>query len=241
MFVFLFAAGFFRSRNVSLALTSSTTVFFLAVQQTRAQDFAEKTRRRHTRKNMKGEGRKGPDFASLSDYVMHLQDVEPYQSPQSQQDARSTSSENTTCGEGTGVGTKLPIESFTEMAARLLFMTAHWAKNIRHFSELRHLDQVTLLRENWCKIFILNLVQWAMPLELAPLVAEVVEKTPPEHLDQVLHNIGKLNEVVFKVVQLQLDRAEFSLLKALALFNPGESFLLISFQFELALQTPLYG
>lgn len=61
-----------------------------------------------------------------------------------------------------------------------------------------------------------------MPFELAPLVAEVVEKTSSEHLDRVLHNIGKLNEVVFKLVQLELNRAEFTLLKALVLFNPGK-------------------
>lgn len=116
-------------------------------------------------------------------------------------------------------------ERIREMAARLLFMTVHWAKKVRHFSELSHLDQVTLLRENWSKIFIINLAQWGMPeFELAPLVDEAVEKIPNQHLDKVLNNMGKLNEVIYKLVQLQLDRAEFSLLKALALFNPGKSF-----------------
>ncbi|EDO44574.1 predicted protein, partial [Nematostella vectensis] len=111
-------------------------------------------------------------------------------------------------------------EKTSEMAARLLFMTAHWAKKVKHFSELSHFDQVTLLRENWSKVFIINLVQWAMPFEIAPIVSDIVEKTPGQHLDKVLHTMGKLNEVVFKLVQLQLSRAEFSLLKALALFNP---------------------
>jgi len=61
--------------------------------------------------------------------------------------------------------------------------------------------------------------------ELAPLVDEAIVKTPNQHLDKVLNNMGKLNEVMYKLVQLQLDRAEFSLLKALALFNPGKSIL----------------
>ena len=149
--------------------------------------------------------------------------MEPYQTPQTKSDARSAREENTAHSGSTNVVSKLPVqENTTEIAARLLFMSIHWAKNVRHFAELSHFDQVTLLQENWAKIFVINLVQWAMPFELAPLVAEVVEKTSSEHLDRVLHNIGKLNEVVFKFVQLDLNRAEFSLLKALALFNPGK-------------------
>lgn len=159
----------------------------------------------------------------MSDFVYHLQAVEPYQTPQTKSDARSDREENTASSDSASVVQKLPVENTTEVAARLLFMSIHWAKNVRHFAELSHFDQVTLLQENWCKIFVINLVQWAMPFELAPLVADVVEKTPPGHLDLVLHNIGKLNEVVFKLVQLGLNRAEFTLLKALVLFNPGKN------------------
>ena len=199
----------------------NVVIFFLAVQQTRAHDF-EKGRKRHRRQQMKGDVRREADFVSLSDFVYHLQAVEPYQTPQTKSDARSTREENTTSNGNASVQ-KLPAENTTEIAARLLFMSIHWAKNVRHFAELSHFDQVTLLQENWCKIFVINLVQWAMPFELAPLVADVVEKTPTEHLDRVLHNIGKLNEVVFKLVQLGLNRAEFTLLKALVLFNPGKN------------------
>ena len=151
-----------------------------------------------------------------------MQAVEPYQTPQTKSEARSTREENIACSDAASVVPKLPVqENTTEIAARLLFMSIHWAKNVRHFAELSHYDQVMLLQENWCKVFMINLVQWAMPFELAPLVAEVVEKTSSRHLDKVLHNIGKLNEVVFKLVQLDLNRAEFTLLKALVLFNPG--------------------
>lgn len=195
---------------------------FSAVQQTRAHDF-EKGRKRHRRQQMKGDVRREADFVSLSDFVYHLQAVEPYQTPQTKNHARSSREENTASNDSASVVQKLPAENTTEIAARLLFMSIHWAKNVRHFAELSHFDQVTLLQENWCKIFVINLVQWAMPFELAPLVAEVVEKTPSEHLDRVLHNIGKLNEVVFKLVQLGLNRAEFTLLKALVLFNPGKN------------------
>jgi len=191
-----------------------------AVQQTRAQDF-EKGRKRNRRQQMKGEIRRETDFVSLSDYVYHLQAVEPYQTPETKSEARSTQKENTACSDSTYVVPELSVkENTSEIAARLLFMSIHWAKNVRHFAELSHFDQVTLLQENWYKIFVINLVQWAMPFEVAPLVGEVVQKTSSEHLDRVLHNIGKLNEVVFKLLQLGLNRAEFTLLKALALFNP---------------------
>lgn len=202
-----------------------------AVQQTRAQDF-EKSRKRHRRQQLKGEMRREAEFVSLSDFVYHLQAVEPYQTPQTRNDARSTREESTTSSDSVSGVQKLPAENTTEIAARLLFMSIHWAKNVRHFADLSHFDQVTLLQENWCKIFVINLVQWAMPFELAPLVADVMEKTPSEHLDRVLHNIGKLNEVVFKLVQLGLNRAEFTLLKALVLFNPDNDQLSDSVQIQ---------
>lgn len=193
-----------------------------AVQQTRAPDF-EKGRRRNRRQQMKSDVRRETDFASLSDFVHHLQAVEPYQTTRTKNEARSTLEENNAlyAVEGSNVAPKLVVlENTTEIAARLLFMSIHWAKDVRHFSELSHFDQIILLQENWFKIFVINLVQWAMPFKLAPLVAEVVEKTPSEHLDDVLHKIGKMNEVVCKLLHLELDRAEFCLLKALALFNP---------------------
>lgn len=197
---------------------------FIAVQQTRAQDF-EKGRRRTRRHQTKSDIRRETDFVSLSDFVCHLQAVEPYQRPRtSKNEARSTSEESDAyVVDSANAAPKLAVsENTTEIAARLLFMSIHWAKDVRHFSELSHFDQVVLLQENWYKLFVINLVQWAMPFEIAPLVADVVEKTPSQHLDGFLHNLGKLNEVVCKFLHLELDRAEFCLIKALALFNPGK-------------------
>lgn len=193
-----------------------------AVQQTRAQDF-EKGRRRTRRHQTKSDIRRETDFVSLSDFVCHLQAVEPYQRQRtSKNEARSTSEESDAyVVDSANAAPKLAVsENTTEIAARLLFMSIHWAKDVRHFSELSHFDQVVLLQENWYKLFVINLVQWAMPFEIAPLVADVVEKTPSQHLDGFLHNLGKLNEVVCKFLHLELDRAEFCLIKALALFNP---------------------
>lgn len=210
----------------SLLTENLFRLFSSAVQQTRTNEF-EKGRKRHrSRQPLKGDIRREADFVSLSDFVYHLQAVEPYQRPpETKSDTRSIAEDSTAARSESGsvhVATKLPAESTTEIAARLLFMSIHWAKNVRHFAELSHIDQVSLLQENWCKIFVINLVQWAMPFELAPLVADVMEKTASEHVDRVLHNMGKLNEVVFKLVQLGLNRTEFTLLKALVLFNPGK-------------------
>ncbi|KAK3737530.1 hypothetical protein QZH41_010650, partial [Actinostola sp. cb2023] len=202
------------------------------VQQTRLHDY-DKHRKRQKRQHQKGELRKETDFASLSDFVLHLQAVEPYCCRSEKDTILSTSSVKIdTISKAGHSSNGRHSEKTREMAARLLFMTVHWAKKIKHFSELSHFDQVTLLRENWCKVFIINLAQWAMPFELAPLVDEAIEKTPNEHLDKVLKNMGKLNEIVFKLVQLRLDRAEFSLLKALALFNPDTEHLADTVQIQ---------
>ncbi|KOX79003.1 Photoreceptor-specific nuclear receptor [Melipona quadrifasciata] len=60
-------------------------------------------------------------------------------------------------------------ETVYETSARLLFMAVKWAKNLPSFASLPFRDQVILLEEAWSELFLLNAVQWCLPLESSPL------------------------------------------------------------------------
>ncbi|KAL7302941.1 hypothetical protein TKK_0004168 [Trichogramma kaykai] len=61
------------------------------------------------------------------------------------------------------------VETVYETSARLLFMAVKWAKNLPSFASLPFRDQVILLEEAWSELFLLNAVQWCLPLESSPL------------------------------------------------------------------------
>ncbi len=56
-------------------------------------------------------------------------------------------------------------ETVYETSARLLFMAVKWAKNLPSFASLAFRDQVILLEESWAALFLLNAIQWCLPLE----------------------------------------------------------------------------
>ncbi|KAI8423563.1 hypothetical protein MSG28_012655 [Choristoneura fumiferana] len=61
----------------------------------------------------------------------------------------------------------LGVESAAETAARLLFMAVKWARNLPSFASLAFRDQVILLEEAWSELFLLNAIQWCLPLDAA--------------------------------------------------------------------------
>ena len=62
-------------------------------------------------------------------------------------------------------------EAICEAAARLLFMSVKWAKNVPAFLSLPFRDQVVLLEEGWRELFVLGAAQFQMPIEAGPLLA----------------------------------------------------------------------
>ena len=56
-------------------------------------------------------------------------------------------------------------ETVYETAARLLFMSVRWTKNLASFSALAGTDQALLLEESWAELFLLCAVQWCSPLQ----------------------------------------------------------------------------
>lgn len=61
-------------------------------------------------------------------------------------------------------------EAVCEAAARLLFMSIKWTKNVPAFLGLPYRDQVVLLEESWRELFVLGAAQFQMPLDATVLM-----------------------------------------------------------------------
>ncbi|KAI4475854.1 hypothetical protein M0804_014045 [Polistes exclamans] len=140
-------------------------------------------------------------------------------------------------------------ETVYETSARLLFMAVKWAKNLPSFASLPFRDQVILLEEAWSELFLLNAVQWCLPLESSPLFSApeltALTLSPHQHPHSGLHlqnSTGKPSQVAADVRHLHdtlqrykavmVDPAEFACMKAIVLFRPETRGLKDSSQIE---------
>lgn len=82
-----------------------------------------------------------------------------------------------------------------------------------------------LLEEVWSELFVLNAVQWSLPLPTCPLLSPSAHAHALAHAHkaaQAAHDIRQLSEVAGAFRDLAVDPAEFAYLKAIVLFRPGE-------------------
>jgi nuclear receptor subfamily 2 group E protein 3 len=86
---------------------------------------------------------------------------------------------------------------------------------------------VILLEEAWAELFLLNAVQWCMPLEASPLfsVSDHAAGVPNGKDSQVVADIRILNDTLLRFKAVGVDPAEFACLKAIVLFRSGEIYL----------------
>ncbi|XP_066147936.1 photoreceptor-specific nuclear receptor-like isoform X1 [Euwallacea fornicatus] len=108
-------------------------------------------------------------------------------------------------------------ETIYETSARLLFMAVKWAKNLPSFASLPFRDQVILLEEAWSELFLLNAIQWCMPLD--------VSASPLFNLNEHTKNgnsttdVRILTDTLIRFKSVHVDPAEFACLKAIVLFR----------------------
>ncbi|CAG9792452.1 unnamed protein product [Diatraea saccharalis] len=114
----------------------------------------------------------------------------------------------------------LGVESSAETAARLLFMAVKWAKNLPSFASLAFRDQVILLEEAWSELFLLNAIQWCLPLDTACAALFGSDQTDQENgLNSTV--LRRLREVLARYRAVLVDPAEFACMKAIVLFKSG--------------------
>lgn len=86
--------------------------------------------------------------------------------------------------------------------------------------------QVALLRLSWSELFILNAAQSALPIHMAPLLAAAGFHSSPMSAERVvsfMDQVRVFQDQVDRLNRLQVDTAEYSCLKAIALFSSGKS------------------
>ncbi|XP_055858564.1 photoreceptor-specific nuclear receptor isoform X1 [Episyrphus balteatus] len=119
-----------------------------------------------------------------------------------------------------------PQETIYETSARLLFMAVKWAKNLPSFASLAFRDQVILLEECWAELFLLNAIQWCLPLDSTGCsLFSVTEHCNNNSFNcslkgEIAADIRTLNDTFCKYKAVFVDPAEFACLKAIVLFRP---------------------
>lgn len=180
----------------------------------------------------------GGDFFNgqpAPEFITQLLRAEPY--PNSRYGAQ--------CGQQLGGGNSavMGIDNICELAARLLFSTIEWARNIPFFPDLPVSEQVALLRLSWSELFILNAAQSALPLHMAPLLAAAGFHASPMSAERVvsfMDQVRVFQDQVDKLTRLQVDSAEYSCLKAIALFSPGNRVSCVTVNDQLHVKTKIH-
>jgi len=124
-----------------------------------------------------------------------------------------------------------PIDAsyITEMGSRVLITIVNWAKSIAAFQVLATEVQESLVRQRWCELFMLALVQCRLSLDLPRLLAAVTDhltnsvhkrKTPFSRLRLVTQHLYMIQEFVASIRRLSPDAAEMAHMRAIVLFHP---------------------
>ncbi|OWF42761.1 nuclear receptor subfamily 2 group E member 1-like [Mizuhopecten yessoensis] len=113
-------------------------------------------------------------------------------------------------------------EAVCEVAARLLFMSVKWTKNVPAFLGLPFRDQLLLLEEGWRELFVLGAAQFQMPFEAGPLLSAAginTDESPAEQVVNIMTELRAFQEILSKFKSLQVDPTEFACLKGIVLFK----------------------
>jgi len=70
-------------------------------------------------------------------------------------------------------------ELVCEAAARLLFMSVKWVKNLPAFVALPFDDQALLIEDAWTELFVLGAAQFQLPVDAEALAAHAAPPSPP--------------------------------------------------------------
>ncbi|EDO43049.1 predicted protein [Nematostella vectensis] len=110
-------------------------------------------------------------------------------------------------------------KNIQDAATRLLSASIRFARNVPCFTRLPFRDQIILLEEGWKELFLLDAAYWALPLEIASLLAV----TGGCHGDSYRHKASEiklLQELLARLRSFQMDLNELACLKAIVLFRP---------------------
>ncbi|EDV57919.1 photoreceptor-specific nuclear receptor [Drosophila erecta] len=114
----------------------------------------------------------------------------------------------------------LSWEMLQETTARLLFMAVRWVKCLMPFQTLSKNDQHLLLQESWKELFLLNLAQWTIPLDLTPILESPLIRERVLQDEATQTEMKTIQEILCRFRQITPDGSEVGCMKAIALFAP---------------------
>lgn len=130
----------------------------------------------------------------------------------------------TSSGSGTGVLQKQMMGqgSFKSNKKKMLHQLVEWAKRIPRFTDLRTEDQIKLIRAGWNELLIAGCSFRSMQLDNGILWADSqLISRENAHLSGVGEIFDRvLVELVGKMREMKMDKAELGCLRAIILFNP---------------------
>ena len=118
------------------------------------------------------------------------------------------------------------VDGIYESAARLLYLSVTWARNVPAFLQLPFRDQIILLEESWRELFIIFAIQWSLPFDSNFLVSPFVshkKPTDPDRVAKISMELRRFQELATKFRALKVTEEEFIFLKAIILFKYGKS------------------
>ena len=116
-------------------------------------------------------------------------------------------------------------EGIYETAARLLYLSVTWARNLPAFIQLPFRDQIILLEESWREIFILFAIQCNLSLDINYLLSPFVTQkkaAEPGKVVKISQELRRFQELASKFRSLNINEEELVFLKAITLFKYGE-------------------
>lgn len=108
--------------------------------------------------------------------------------------------------------------------AILAFKTQNVFIKRKILSQFFVVHQIILLEESWKDLFLLNMGQWAVPVDLNSLLASSKQqiKLSQESLAMAVTEIRYIQDILGRFRQLSPDGTECGCLKAIVLFRPGK-------------------
>ncbi|XP_062567700.1 nuclear receptor subfamily 2 group E member 1-like [Saccostrea cucullata] len=122
-----------------------------------------------------------------------------------------------------------------ETAAKLLFMSVKWARNIPSFLQLPFRDQAILLEESWCELFVLSAAQWSLNIDVGYLLSAngyTLDGPNMEKTSLMSVQLRQVQDIIYRLNSIRVDSTEYACLKAILLFKPDVKGLRDSLQVE---------
>lgn len=115
----------------------------------------------------------------------------------------------------------LGMSDICQAADKQLFQLVEWAKHVPHFSDLSLADRVTLLRTGWNELLIAAFAHRSMDVKEALVLANglTVSRNSSHQAGLSLIFDRVITEVVVKMRDMKVDKAELGCLRAIILFN----------------------